>query len=375
MPLSVGIDSPLQVRTLDGVGGLARLKPIWNRLADELPLARWEWADAWWQRYGNTRCLFTLVITGSDADDVLGLLPLCVERRWLAGRVLRPLGAGEAGTDHATILALPGWERPVAEAAALWLAAQSHRHWDRIHFERFETRLLANYWFLHTLEQVGLRVVRGASQLRWRIALTPTWNAFLQWLPKSTRSHWRDIETRWLLTGRAQLTPLIGTEFNENVVAALHNGPYEVRGVARNAGDSSIRFRDFTVDLARRMNKLRQLRLWSLQADEQPVGAWCGFGRGETLYAYLTGVAESEAAPAWRTVLLAHALRQAIEQGYQYLDLGYLPESPALAWRAEPLTVCDVDVIPTRGPAKWRHRVQRVWQSLKSWRLRNERKA
>ncbi|MBL8829511.1 MAG: GNAT family N-acetyltransferase [Planctomycetaceae bacterium] len=369
MPLSVGLETPLQVRALDGVGGLARLKPIWNRLADELPLQRWEWADAWWQRYGTTRRLFTLVITESDPDDVLGLVPLCVERHWLAGRVLRPLGTGEAGTDHAAILALPGWERPVAEAAALWLAAQSHRRWDRLQLARFETRLIANYWFLHTLEQVGLRVERGQSQLRWRIALTPTWNTFLQWLPKTTRSHLREVETRWLLTGRARLTPSYGTEFDEATVALLHAGPYELRGVARNATNASIRERDFTADLARRMNQLRQLRLWSLEADGQAVGAWCGFGRGETLYAYLSSVAECAAAPAWRTVLLAHALRQAIEQGYQYVDLGYLPESPALAWRAEPQTVCDVDVIPARGPAQWRHRAQRAWHRIKQWRL------
>jgi hypothetical protein len=367
MSLSVGIDTPLQVRTLEGVGGLARLKPVWNRLADQMPLQRWEWADAWWQHYGTTRRLFTLVLSGSEPDDVLGLVPLCVERHWLAGRVLRPLGAGEAATDHAAILALPGWERPVAEAAALWLAAQSRYAWDRLELKRFETRLITNFWFLHTLEQIGYQVVRGQSQLRWRIALTPTWNAFLQWLPQPTRGELRDVETRWLTTGRAFVSPDHLNGPIESTLSLLQSVGDERRGESCVVGRGSICFRDFGFDVARRLGKRQQLRLWSLHADGQPVGAWCGFGNGDTLYAYHSGVATSEYSPAWRTILLAHMVRQAIEQGYQYVDLGYLPEIRALAWRAEPQTVCSVNVVPTHRAAKWRDAMGRAVRQVKGY--------
>lgn len=364
----VEVTAAPQVVCLDGVSGLGRIKPAWNRLADGMPLRRWEWADAWWRRYGASRRLHTLLLTGGGEHDVLGVVPLYLESSWHAGRVLRLLNTGDAGVDHGAILALPGWERPVAETAALWLAAQARFQWDFIELPRLESRLTPNYWFLHTLEQVGFRVLRDLRRPRWRIALTSTWNAFLQWLPAETRTALRSAEQQWLATGRVSIYPAHanGDGERDSTMTTLLSHATQLRGEQRPADIHSIHFRDFFADMSRRLMHARQLHLWRLNVDGRPAGAWCGCGDGQTLYSLVSGLMPGLDADSLQIVLLAHVIRRAIEQGYDYLDLGYVDDRHALAWRAEPQPVSHVEVVAPYRAAQWRFALRHSLRQLRS---------
>lgn len=103
-----------------------RLGP-WSEAWDDLVLATaapTPFAAAWWVDAGDAKGRTILLV--ADGDDLVGGLALALRRR--AGiDVFGLLGSDIASPDHLDLMARPGWESAVADAAAGWFA--SRKRW------------------------------------------------------------------------------------------------------------------------------------------------------------------------------------------------------------------------------------------------------
>ena len=343
MAPTVDTAGTLHVRCLDGASGLADLKGVWNRLADGNALGRWEWSGLWWQHFNPGRQLFTLVVH-DDSGDVLGIVPLMIERRLFGGREFVTLGSGEASFDHQCVLTVPGWEQPVAQAAARWLARQGRARWNAMRLPRFETRLTANFHFLQTLEAHGMVDLRSSCDVNWRVALSPDWKSHFAWLVPSQQKRIREVETRLLATGRATLHDVGNDADLEQGLAALSHLQPPLRTSFRPLGRRwSVRFQSFVHDVARQLHEQQRLRLVWVRSEGRPVAAWLGVRGGDTMFTYALAAADGDA--RWHTLLMADVTRRAIDEQFDYLDLGDAEPATATYWRAEPRPVCDVRIV------------------------------
>jgi CelD/BcsL family acetyltransferase involved in cellulose biosynthesis len=98
----------------------------------------------------------------------------------------------------------------------------------------------------------------------------------------------------------------------------LHDARWADRGGSSSAGP---RVRAFHRDFAAAALARGWLRLWFLEIDGEPAASWYGWRIGSTYAYYLAGFS-----PAWSrynvgSVLLAHTIRSALEEGATTYDL------------------------------------------------------
>src|SRR3982750_3356199 len=94
---------------LENTQDFAALEEEWEDLYRNSSLATpfqsWAWLYSWWEAYGEGYEL--RLITIREANLLVGLIPLMLERRWGFGRLLF-IGTGI--TDHLDVLAREGSE-------------------------------------------------------------------------------------------------------------------------------------------------------------------------------------------------------------------------------------------------------------------------
>ncbi|AKF82106.1 cellulose biosynthesis protein CelD [Myxococcus fulvus 124B02] len=124
----------LDVSAVGSLSALAGMRAEWDALLDASdagPFNAWEWLYPWCRRIAPERR--PLVLTARDAAGTLvGLLPLGLETRRVAGVPVRRLGfLGEThvGSDYLDVVARRGLERDVAESFARMLVAL-REEWD-----------------------------------------------------------------------------------------------------------------------------------------------------------------------------------------------------------------------------------------------------
>lgn len=105
---------------------LAAMRKEWGELLEASEAGvfnHWEWVYPWFRRIGPDREL--RILTARDrAGVLLGLMPLCVEQRRVAGRLVRRvsfLAENHVGSDYLDVVARRGLEEEVARAFATYL--------------------------------------------------------------------------------------------------------------------------------------------------------------------------------------------------------------------------------------------------------------
>ncbi|HKP54310.1 MAG TPA: GNAT family N-acetyltransferase [Chloroflexia bacterium] len=91
----------------------------------------WEWLYPWYTRIGTGRELH--ILTARDGEGILlGVMPLCMERRRVMGQTLRRLaflGETEVGSDYLDVVARRGYEEDVTRIFLQSLRASADE-WD-----------------------------------------------------------------------------------------------------------------------------------------------------------------------------------------------------------------------------------------------------
>jgi CelD/BcsL family acetyltransferase involved in cellulose biosynthesis len=284
--------------SLEVVGELAPLRPLWTKLAERSRslFSTWEWASVWWRHYGRDRPL-RLVVVRRGAEPV-GVLPLY---RWRGAplEVLRLIGHGPAdelgpiGDPDDGVLLARALRRCLPRLGAdLLLAEQLPRQQDwgallgacRLASEPSPlVRFGPGGWeaFLHR------RSANFREQVRRRARKLAREHRVVYRLSDGSRNLDRDLDTLFRLHGARWS----GAATNFLADEAFH------RAFAHTAAEQGW------------------LRLWFLTVDGQDVAALSGFRFAGTESYYQAG-----RDPAWNHhrvgfVLLAHAIRQAAQDG------------------------------------------------------------
>jgi len=284
--------------SLEVTDELAPLRELWTKLAERGRnlFATWEWASTWWRHYGQDRPLRVAVVR-RDGEPV-GLLPL-YQWRSRPAKILRFLGHGPAdelgpvGHPDDGVLLARALRRSLHRLDAdLLLAEQFPRGQDW-------GALLGG----RRLAEESSPVVRFGPG-GWEAYLGARSANFREQVRRRGRKLAREREVGYRLSdGSRDLDRDLDTLFR------LHDARWG--GEATNFQADAAFHRAFLPVAAEQ----GWLRLWFLEVDGEAVAALCGFR-----FAGVESYYQAGRDPAWSAyrvgfVLLAHAIRQAADDG------------------------------------------------------------
>ncbi len=273
------------------------LRTEWSGLAASAGgiFATYEWVETWWRHNGEGRELL-LHACRDETGTLVAVIPLYVSRA-RRPRVIRFLGHGtgdELGPIHRP-------ERRVETAEALY-------------------RTLAALDFDVALCEQLPGDVDWSDALggrEWRREASPVltftqggWDSFLasrsanfrQQLARRKREIARDA------TATVRLADEVTLEDDLTTLFQLHRARFA--GLTSDFWDTP-----FHREIARQALTLDRLRLWILELDGRPVAAWQGFHTGEITNYYQAGRDPSIERLSVGSVLLAHTIQAAAEEG------------------------------------------------------------
>jgi CelD/BcsL family acetyltransferase involved in cellulose biosynthesis len=278
---------------------LEPLRSVWDELAERSRniFATWEWTQTWWSHFGRDRPLHVAACRQTDGR-LAALLPLHIATTSPI-RLVRFVGYGPADQLG------PICDRDDrAGTAAAFRAALEHApfRWDALFGEQLAAgegwSTLLGAKVLHHAESPVIRF-----EGPWDGFLASRSSHFRKFVRYQERRLAREHELRYRLVKDVDgLQPALETLF------ALHAARWPEG--SRFASESAFH-REFAEQAAAR----GWLRLWFLELDGQRVAAWYGFRFAgiETYY-------QAGRHPAWDResvgfVLLAHAIREAFDNG------------------------------------------------------------
>jgi CelD/BcsL family acetyltransferase involved in cellulose biosynthesis len=326
--------------------GLEALREDWRSLATACGngFVTPEWYLAWLRHYGDEAAP-RVVVVRETGGTLVGLLPLAVAP---AGRKRAlQFGGGTLG-DHFHPVGPEADRSRVAAAAGRALAERA---------ADFELAVLHNVeagapWVgdLAGAWPKGLSTTWDSPQPLPYIPLQGLdWEAFLSGLSSGLRKalgyELRRLERSHDVAFRATLS---AAELGEDMARffRLHDLRWSGRGGSSLASE---RARSFLADFAGDALSAAWLRLWFLEVDGEPIAAWLGWQVG-TRYAFF----QSGFDPAWSRhspglLLVAHTIRDAIEQGASEYDMLLGDESYKARFAAEQRAVSTAALAPALG--------------------------
>lgn len=282
---------------------LGEIEPAeWDQLArrSRNVFATREWITSWWEVFGGAGSLLSFACRAADGR-LRALLPMYV-RPGRSGRELRFLGHGLA--DRLGPVCAPG-DRPAAASALRRVMEES-----RGQFERFIGDDLPEQerWGL----ALGARTIRRTTSPLLR-APGSDWNSFLEGRSAHFRQQLRRREGRLvrdhaLRYRLAEVSSRLGADVDG--FFRLHEARWA--GASRSfAGPRT----DFHRKFAARALERGWLRLWIAEVESRPAAAWYGFRYAGAEWCYQAGRDRRYDGLSVGFVLLAHAIRAALDDG------------------------------------------------------------
>ncbi len=323
------------IETIEDEASFARLQPAWTELlsqsdADGLFLT-WQWAFTWWKHLASGCQLHILLVW--RGEQLIALAPLVL--RHGAVQQLPPvtalqfIGSGVAGSDYLDLIVRRGHE-PDAVRLLTERLIESGR---ALAFMRMRSGGPAAA-LVERMRERGWRAWQGPQELCPFASLRgQTFETYLASLGSEHRYAFRRklgrIERRFaarfeLATTEDQRQQQLATLF------ALHDLRWHTRGDP--GAFSTPALRAFHEELSRVALAAGWLRLWVLYLDDKPVAAVYGFLYRRTFYFYQSGFDPAFARESVGLVGLGVAVRGAIEDGVDELDLLHGTERYKAHW-------------------------------------------
>jgi dTDP-4-amino-4,6-dideoxygalactose transaminase/CelD/BcsL family acetyltransferase involved in cellulose biosynthesis len=293
---------------LERLGALEPLREDWSRLAERTRnvFSSWEWASIWWRHFGEGHPLLTAGCY--RGNRLVALLPLYLSSSRPL-RVVRFIGHGPG--DQLGPICDPADLIPTARALRQWLADHRMR-WDLFRGDELpDDEGWDGLLGAGVVERQASPVVRFPDG-GWESYLGTLSSRLRYEIRHDARKLSSEHEVGYRLAGDAARL-----EDDLDVLFRLH----AARWNDRDSPFSGFR-QPFHRDFARCALGKGWLRLWFLELDGEPVATWYGFRYGDVECSYQTG-----RDPRWQRssvglVLLAHAMRRAVEDGvreYRFL--------------------------------------------------------
>ena len=135
--------------------------------------------------------------------------------------------------------------------------------------------------------------------------------------------------------GAVRVEPATPANLDELVDALidLHAARWQQRGLPGVLADDAVQ--QFTRDAARRMLDAGALRMYATRVAERIVAVFYGFGFNDTVYYYLSGYDPSLEKLSIGTLVVAHAVEEAVRDGATTFDFLRGAEEYKYAWGAK----------------------------------------
>jgi CelD/BcsL family acetyltransferase involved in cellulose biosynthesis len=286
---------------------LAALAPawreLWRRSAAATPFQTPDWLIAWWRNFTPGRLL---AVSAWRGDRLVGLAPFYVENGPAESRLL-PLGMSVS--DYLDLLLDPDEADGTGAALAQGLAA-ADRSWTRCDLEELPPWACA----LRLPAPPGCSELVAPQSACPVLALPGEAGGLASCLSRSKRNHLRLARNRTRREGDATIDSLDGNaKGGLAILLDLHAARWRSRGEPGVlASDAVRRFHEQAIE---GLAGDGLLRFYVLRIGERTVGAYYGFHHGARAYAYLMGFDPALERISPGTVLLAHAIEQAIREG------------------------------------------------------------
>jgi CelD/BcsL family acetyltransferase involved in cellulose biosynthesis len=311
----------LRVNVLTGAGLFQELSGPWQDLVENSPEATpfqtFEWHETWWRHFGGFR--EPLAICVYEGDDLVGLMPLT--RTYAPWRTIRPMGVGPA--DYLHPVARAGYGVPVAEQ--VFHTLQESKKVDLIDLHQVrETQSLASVF-------EGTKLMQATCLV---LDLPSTYDAYLATLGKSLRYDVRKLDKSLFNTGRAVIEQISPNKIDEgmDILFEQHKKRWRKRGLPGAFFGRGTRFhREWAPKAARN----GWLWLSVLRVDGEPIGAIYAMRLGETAFYYQAGFDPSKGAVSPGTLLVAHTIRRAIDEGAKHFDFMRGDEPYKRRWKPQ----------------------------------------
>lgn len=328
-------DASLSIETIEDVSSFASLAGEWDALleassADGLFLT-WEWLFAWWKHLA-AGCELRIVLLRREGE-LIAVAPLALRHGSVQELppvpVLQFLGSGVAGSDHLDLIVRRGHEKAAIRALSEFLVDAGRV----LAFMRMRSDGPAAA-LVERMQLQGWHAWRGPQESCPFVSLRgQSFDTYLASLGSEHRYAFRRkvgrIERRYAVRFDLARTD---AERQESLAAlfALHELRWSTRGDP--GAFSTQALRDFHAEVSRMALGAGWLRLWVLRLDDKPVAAVYGFLRRRTFYFYQSGFDPAFSRDSVGLVALGMAVRAAMEEGADELDLLHGTERYKAHW-------------------------------------------
>jgi CelD/BcsL family acetyltransferase involved in cellulose biosynthesis len=318
------MDLVLRTSLVTSADALEALRDPWRELAasseSATPFQTWEWQTAWWKAFGGRKRLHLVLM--HEGDDLVGLMPLT--RTLAPWRTLRPMGSGPS--DYLQPLSRPGYDEAVADALI-------------DHFSSLRDVDLVDLHQVRESQPLARRGVPDATRIEQAVCLVldlpATYDAYLATLGKSLRYDVRRLDKEPFQGGRAKIRSVGASEAGQGmqVLFEAHRKRWRKRGLP--GAFVGRRVQRFHEEWAQAAIPAGYLWLSLLELDDRPVGAIYAMAFGSACYYYQAGFDPEASAISPGTLLVAHTVRRAIEEGKTHFDFMRGDEPYKRRWKPQ----------------------------------------
>lgn len=314
----------LSLRTYDALAQLESLRPAWEELLSNYPLATtfstWEWLSSWWDSFGTNRRLLVLALF--DSDKLVGLAPLSLSAErlgWFRFRVLRLMGDGSHDSDNLDIPVLPGYERVFAESVLTFLRLH-RRDWDLCKLNTLPPASPGVSCLIELLSSSSWTFSKHFSDMS-AVELPDSWDLYSEILSSEDRKnlvrYTRRLQTRnsvriYRCSDESHLPGCLDALFR------LHQGRWQNAGQAGTF--SSPERREFYAQLSRNLLVRGWLELWVLELDREIAAVQFAFRYRDRVFQLQEGYDHQRSSDRPGFVLRGHVLKHLIEEKVRSYD-------------------------------------------------------
>ena len=301
---------------------LPEWQALWERCPAALPFTAPAWLMPWWRQFAPGP-LFTLAVR--KEGRLVALAPGYVEDGALGRRIL-PLGISIS--DHLDILADADGEEALAGLASA--ALSRGRAWDSWELEELPPAALA-----HRIPLPSGYVEKQGEQQTCPVLLIPQEaGALSQVLPRRKRQQLQLALNRCRRRGKVELERVSGPEALGALeeLIRLHALRWQERGEGGVLAGQAVQA--FHRSAVPKLDDAGLLRMYILVLAGRVAAAYYGFVHRGCASFYLAGFDPAYAFESPGTVLIAHAISEAISEGCREFDFLRGPEGYKYGWGA-----------------------------------------
>jgi CelD/BcsL family acetyltransferase involved in cellulose biosynthesis len=346
----------LHIERVAGQTAIEALAPEWEQLEQNLrprtPFTSPLWNSLWWQHFSAdslwVRDELYVHVVRNEFDALIAVAPMMLTFRPAFGplrvRALQLLGADENVTELRSIVCRPQHLPEALAALSDYFLATADR-WDWLQ------------WCGIPAEGPSRELLQRAAKIQWGREvpnyylpltgpLTGSWDEFKSGLSRNMKEALRKCYNSLKRAGYEFTFEVVSSPAEAKIALETF---FELHAERANAHGLPLHpdvftrdvAREFFLDYGQRMAEQDRLRVFQLKIGGQVVATRVGFILGRDLYLYYSGYRVAWAAQSVMTTVVAEAIKWAIGQGLEGVDLSTGKDPSKTRWRPTEIVFCE----------------------------------